>query len=573
MAGTPLSDRRIAWFSMEIGLSSEIPTYAGGLGMLAGDVVRTAADLRIPMAAVTLLHRKGYFFQRIDKEGRQHEEPVSWAVNDFLEPLGRQATIVLEGREVGIAVWRRVVTGAGGGEVPVLFLDTDLPENDPRDRALSQWLYGGDERQRLCEEAVLGIGGLRALEALGARSLARFHMNEGHAALLVLELLVREGAARGRPPADPEVIDAVRRRCVFTTHTPVPAAHDKFEFGLVASVVEKGVIEPFLSAGQHDLLCCHDALNMTYLALNFSHYVNGVAKRHGEVSRQLFQVDRIDSITNGVHAATWTSAPFQQLYDRHFPGWREDNSSLRAALSLPDGEVWEAHLRAKRALLQRVNQATNAGMDADVLTLGFARRATAYKRPELLLHDAERLRRIAREAGPLQVIYAGKAHSADERGKDLIRRVVLELRKLRPEVLGVWVPGYDMELARLMVAGTDVWLNTPQPPLEASGTSGMKAALNGVPSLSVLDGWWVEGCVEGVTGWAIGEDGGGERGLEDRARDAESLYRKLERAIVPAFYKNRARWAEIMRHASALNGSFFNSQRMMQQYVTKAYFV
>jgi starch phosphorylase len=572
MAPLDLSDRRIAWFSMEIGLKPEIPTYAGGLGMLAGDVVRTAADLKLPLVAVTLLHRKGYFFQRLDEHGRQHEDPVSWSVDDFLEPLGPLAQIGLEGRQVTIGAWLHREPGASGGTTPVLFLDTDLPQNDARDRSLGEWLYSGDDRERLRQEAVLGIGGVRVLEKLGARDLSRYHMNEGHSAFLVLELAVRESALRDRPPTSPEVLDAVRRRCVFTTHTPVPAGHDKFPLDLVTRVLEPAVIEPFLSPERNDLLCCHDALNMTYLALNFSHYVNGVAKRHGEVSRRMFHSGRIDSITNGVHAATWASAPFQALFDRRLPGWREDNSSLRSALSIPSVEIWEAHVAAKRELLDLVNRDTNAGMDLDIFTLGFARRATTYKRPELLLQDLERLRRIAAEAGPLQIVYAGKAHPADTDGKALIERVVRELETLRSSVVGVWLPNYDMRLAQRLVAGTDLWLNTPQPPHEASGTSGMKAALNGVPSLSELDGWWVEGCVEGVTGWAIGDDSQGDPSLDDRARDARSLYDKLGGTIVPMFYKSRERYTEIMRNAIALNGSFFNSQRMMQQYVTKAYF-
>jgi starch phosphorylase len=308
---------------------------------------------------------------------------------------------------------------------------------------------------------------------------------------------------------------------------------------------------------------------MTFLALNLSHYVNGVAKRHGEVSRHLFAGYTIDSITNGVHAATWTAEPFQQLYDRYIPGWKLDNFSLRSALSIPKPEVWQAHMQAKKQLLQYVNRETNVGMDVDVFTLGFARRATTYKRADLLFTDCDRLRRIAANAGGFQVIYAGKAHPRDQGGKELITRIFQAKEVLKRDIKVVYLQNYDLTLGKLMTAGVDVWLNTPQPPLEASGTSGMKAALNGVPSFSVLDGWWIEGWIEGITGWAIGKDGG-EGG--DGSKVVSSLYDKLERVVIPLFYRERERFLDVMLHAIALNGSFFNAHRMMQQYVLKAYF-
>jgi len=322
-----------------------------------------------------------------------------------------------------------------------------------------------------------------------------------------------------------------------------------------------------------EVFCCEGVLNMTYLALNLSHYINGVAKKHGEVSRHMFAHYAIDAITNGVHAPTWTSRPFQALFDRHMPGWREDNFSLRYALSLPNHDVWEAHMAAKRQMLQEVNRATNAGLDADVLTLGCARRATAYKRMDLLFQDSERLQHLATHAGGLQVVYAGKAHPQDQPGKELIRHIYEVKETLKDDLKIAYLANYDMALGELLTAGADVWLNTPQPPLEASGTSGMKAALNGVPSLSVLDGWWIEGCIEGVTGWAIGANHRGLAPEDDRTQDAASLYDKLGQVIVPLFYGGREGFISVMRHAIALNGSFFNTQRMLQQYVVKAYFL
>lgn len=591
MNGTNSSGKQtIAYFSMEVALDSQIPTYSGGLGALAGDTIRSAADLKVPLVAVSLLHRKGYFYQTLDADGWQHEEPAAWVVEDRLQEMPQRVTVVLEGRSVKLRAWRYEVAGIAGFRVPVYLLDADVPENTDADRTLTHFLYGGDALYRFCQEVILGIGGVRMLRALGYDGLERFHMNEGHAALLTLELMEEEARKAGRPAITHDDIEAVQRRCVFTTHTPVPAGHDQFPMELVRRVL--GPRELLIDL--KDLLCgevlsrvlrardlpgdfkevlrSDTTLNMTYLALNFSHYVNGVAKRHGEVSRLMFADYDIDAITNGVHALTWTSLPFQRLYDRHIPGWRQDNFSLRYALGIPGPEIWEAHTEGKQQLIQYVNRTTNAGLDAAVFTLGFARRATAYKRWDLLFQDTERLRGMTSQVGALQVIYAGKAHPHDQAGKELIRRILQLRTSLRKDVRIAYLPNYDLELAKMVTSGVDVWLNTPQPPMEASGTSGMKAALNGVPSLSVLDGWWSEGHVEGVTGWSIGANGRVQENTDDRSKDAASLYDKLEQVVMPMFYRERERFQDVMRHAAAINGSFFNTQRMMQQYVLNAYF-
>jgi starch phosphorylase len=554
---------------MEIGLEVEIPTYSGGLGILAGDTIRAAADLQVPMVAMTLLYRKGYFYQRLDATGWQREEPVEWVVEDHLVEMPQRVAVTLEGRTVQLRCWKYEVAGAGGAVVPVYFLDANLPDNGDADRALTDVLYGGDARYRLCQEAILGLGGVRMLRALGYDGLTRFHMNEGHAALLATELLEEAARAAGRDAVTEADFERVRSQCVFTTHTPVPAGHDQFPLDLVYRVLGE---PPRDWPDWRDAIAPEGRLNMTHLALNLSHYVNGVAKRHGEVSRLMFARYTIDSITNGIHAATWASEPFQRLFDRYIPDWRRDNFALRYALSIPTAEVWDAHTAAKKQLIRTVNRETNAGMDADVLTIGFARRAATYKRADLLFHDLRRLKAMATTAGPFQVVYAGKAHPADQGGKELIQRIVQARDAARPELRVAYLGNYDIALGRLLTAGVDLWLNTPEVPLEASGTSGMKAALNGVPHFSVLDGWWVEGCIEGVTGWAIGGDHGGPAEQSDRARDAASLYDTLEQRILPLFYHDRERFVEIMRHTIGLNGSFFNTQRMMQQYVVKAYF-
>jgi glycogen phosphorylase len=555
----------IAYFSMEIGLDAAIPTYSGGLGVLAGDTLRAAADIRLPMVAVTLLHRQGYFRQHLDASGNQSESPVVWVPEEVLEPLSSRVTVTIEGRSVQVGAWRFVVRGVFGHTVPVYFLDTDIEGNFPWDRTLTDHLYGGDSRYRLCQEVVLGLGGVMMLRALGYHRLQPYHMNEGHAALLTLALLEQQKADGGWFTVTDDDVEAVRQHCVFTTHTPVPAGHDRFPLDLVQQVLGKEWIA-FLKQAN---CCLNGVLDMTYLALYFSRYVNGVAMRHRDVSQGMFPDYPIDAITNGVHAVTWTCMPFRNLYDHHIPGWRHDNFYLRYAVKIPLSNIQYAHAQAKRSLLDLVQHRTGVSLDEEVLTLGFARRATAYKRADLLFSDLDRLRSMTRQVGPLQVIYGGKAHPQDVAGKALIRRIFAAAAEVGPSVRVVYLQNYDMALARDICAGVDLWLNTPQRPQEASGTSGMKAALNGVPSLSVLDGWWLEGHQEGVTGWAIGD---GQGPGEDPSGEVASLYDKLERVVLPLFYKQSTEFAKVMRSAIAMNGSFFNAQRMISQYLSNAYF-
>jgi starch phosphorylase len=559
---------RVAYFSMEIGLESGMPTYSGGLGVLAGDTIRSAADLEVPMVAVSLLHRRGYFFQRLDSHGRQSEEPVAWPVNDFAELIDGQATVDIEGRTVHVRAWKYCVTGESGHVVPVYLLDTDVGENQPWDRTLTDVLYGGDDHYRLCQEMVLGVGGFRLLRALGYEDIRRFHMNEGHAALLVLALGEEKLAKQSQSDSiSNELIEIIREECVFTTHTPVPAGHDKFPETLARQVLGDRWWAILKTCG------VEETLNLTQLALRGSLYVNGVAMKHGEVSHSMFPGYPIHSITNGVHAVTWTAASFQKLFDTHLPDWRRDQLSLRYAVSIPTSDIWAAHVEAKRTLVEHVNRESNAGFDRDVLTIGFARRFAAYKRAGLIFQDLDRLKKVVRETGPIQIVFAGKAHPHDNDGKNLIAHIH-EMRDALQGVIGVsYLINYDMEVAKMLCAGVDVWLNTPLPPMEASGTSGMKAAMNGVPSLSVLDGWWIEGHLEGVTGWSIGDRV--EACLEPQpgmdACHAAALYGKLEEKVLPCFYKDRERFIEIMRHAVALNGAFFNTQRMVAQYLHDAY--
>ncbi len=562
-SATTHDSRSIAYFTMDVAIESEIPTYSGGLGILAGDMIRSAADLRVPMVAVTLLHRKGYFDQRLDFQGNQSESPSHWSPESRLEALPARASVTVEGREVCVRAWRYLVSGVTRHVVPLLFLDTDLAENDPRDRILTDHLYGGDERYRLCQEIILGFGGTALLRTLGYTDLKVYHMNEGHSGFVPLALLEQVAEGKGVQGLSDYHLEAVRRKCVFTTHTPVAAGHDRFSADLV-----EAVLGAERSNGLRHMRILNGALNMTELALRLSGFVNGVSMRHREVSLELFPGHPIRAITNGVHAATWTSPAFRALFDRVIPEWRRDNCYLHYAVGVPLADVRAAHVESKKDLLQQVRWLTGAQLDEKAFTLGFARRATGYKRGDLLFSDLEKVKKIAREAGPLQLIYAGKAHPRDEHGKAIIRRIFEAAAALSDHVRVVYLENYDMNLGRLLCAGVDTWLNTPMRPQEASGTSGMKAALNGVPSLSVLDGWWIEGHVEGVTGWAIGDGIGAEN---DSRAEAASLYEKLEKIILPLFYKEPEKFAEVMRSAIVLNGSFFNTQRMIEQYMKNAY--
>jgi glycogen phosphorylase len=552
----------IAYFSMEIALDPNIPTYSGGLGMLAGDTLRSVADLAVPLVAVSLVYRRGYFRQHLDANGQQTEQPQPWDPDHTLEAVDARAKIEIEGRQVAVRAWKYTVIGVTGATVAVYLLDTDLPENAPPDRELTNSLYGGDSHYRLCQEVVLGLGGLQILQQLDY-NVQRYHMNEGHAALLALGLLERRLSQSFAGRVKQLDVDSVRSLCIFTTHTPVPAGHDEFTRELAEHVLgtERTALLTEASVWKGDVL------NMTYLALQFSGYVNGVAMRHGEVSRDMFPAYVISAITNGVHALTWAAPSFKELFDRYIPAWRTDNNYLRYAISIPLDDIREAHVRAKKRLFGEIKDRMGVELDPGVFTIGFARRASTYKRAALLFQNTERLRRIAREVGPLQLVYGGKAHPRDEGGKKLIRDVFGGASSVRDVIRTVYVENYDMHWGALITAGVDVWLNNPMRPQEASGTSGMKSALNGVPSFSVRDGWWIEGHIEGVTGWSVGN----AEEEEDPDSEVNSLYTKLAADILPMYYRHPECYTNVMRMSIALNASFFNTQRMVQQYVSNAY--
>jgi starch phosphorylase len=547
---------KIAYFSMEIGINERIPTYSGGLGVLAGDTLKSCADLNIPIVGITLLSENGYFYQKLDENGQQIELPYKFNIDDFLKPLPTTTRVTIEGREVIIRIWFFTVKGINEYIVPVFFLDTNVEGNDDWDRSLTKYLYGGDHRYRLAQEIILGIGGVRVLNELGYKNIDKYHMNEGHAALGTLELYKKL-----------QDIEAVRQQCVFTTHTPVAAGHDQFDLNLARSMIGDYLPESILQDVTYD-----NRLNMTKLALFFSNYINGVAKKHGEVSRQMFPGYEIDTITNGVNTQRWVSDSFQRLFDIHMPCWRSDPYALRAAFGIDKKEIWDAHMEAKKRLIDFANNRYNIGMNYDHFTMGFARRQTPYKRPELLISDPERLSHIAEIVGPIQIIFSGKAHPKDFAGKEIIKRIFSIKKKINGNIKIVFIHNYDITIGKMLTAGVDLWVNTPKRPLEASGTSGMKAAHNGVPQFGTLDGWWIEGRIENITGWAIGSRKSNEQPSDDDA-DRKDLYDKLENVIMPKYYQDRDNWIRTMRSCIAINASFFNTNRMMQQYVLNAYFI
>ena len=546
---------------MEIAINPGMPTYSGGLGVLAGDTLRSAADVGVPLAAFTLLHRKGYFQQHLDSAGTQTENVQPWNPSDFCTEEPARVTVLIEDRIVTVRTWRYDLEGRFGHVVPIYLLDTDLDGNSGWDRGLTDHLYGGDTNYRLQQEIVLGMGGARMANALGLK-VNVYHMNEGHAALLTLALLESQLGGGPLGAATDTDIEQVRSKCVFTTHTPVPAGHDRFSTEQSIRILGGDRTARLQQQG-----CFHEGfLNMTLLALRFSRYANGVAMQHGKVSREMFPEFAIDTITNGVHAPTWMSEPFQQMLDEHVPAWRRDNLYLRNAIDLHESKILAAHARAKEELLAEVGSRTGQVLSPKVLTLGFARRVATYKRATLMFTDPARLFQIAEAAGGLQILYAGKAHPQDEPGKALIHKVVEEAARSSNSLLRIiYLENYAWELGAKLTAGVDVWVNTPRRPYEASGTSGMKAAMNGVPSLSILDGWWIEGCMEGVTGWAI-EDGASDE------EEAQSFYRKLESAVVPLYLEAPEKWARLMRTTLAFNGSYFNTNRMVKQYNRNAYY-
>ena len=549
----------IAYFSMEIALETDIKNYAGGLGVLAGDFLRSAADLNFPLVGITLLNNQGYFRQKINSLGEQAEIPDDEYNFSKLKKLSTKTHVYIGSDKVEIAIWKYVIKEQADGETPIFLLDTDLPNNKPEYQLLTGQLYGGDMDYRLKQEIILGRGGVKALQVLGYKNIKKFHLNEGHGSFAAVKLFLSS-----RKKTVTEKIKDVREKCVFTTHTPVKNAYDIFSLEKVLKY-QKDFPKKLPK------LVDKDKLNMTKTGLYFSGYVNGVALSHKKVSQAMFSDYQIQSITNGVHSKTWTSPEFQELYDEYLPNWRTSSTLLRQAVKIPLDKLWTTHQKAKKRLFDYIKKEQGIILDQNIFTIGFARRFTAYKRPELLFTDMKKLIDIQKEKGLIQIIYAGKAHPHDQKGKDLIKFIGEIKNKYQEQIKIVFLEDYEMDVAKLLVAGVDLWLNTPLPPKEASGTSGMKAAHNGVPQFSTLDGWWLEGYVKHKTGWAIGHKINGEKPEIVNKKDAASLYKTLATDIMLIYYNQPQKWQEIMRETISLNASFFNTERVLQQYIKEAY--
>jgi glycogen phosphorylase len=604
-----LAKTTIAYFSAEFGLHTSVPIYSGGLGILAGDHCKEASDLGVPLVGIGFMYPQGYFRQRLTQEGWQEaayapfnreESPIQPAQTPSGEAC--RFTVEMGGRHVTAAVWRVVV-----GRVPLFLIDTDVPENSPENRALSARLYGGDQEMRLCQEILLGIGGVRLLRTLDIAP-AIWHANEGHSAFLTLERLrelMHEGASHA------EASELVRQSTVFTTHTPVPAGHDVFPHHLMdryfAGYWEQLGLsrEAFLGLGETPE-SRGQGFNMTALAMRLSAHVNGVSREHGRVTREMWrhfwpglpaeQVP-IRSVTNGVHAPTWISPTLHHLYGKSLsPTWTgncDDPAMWQRVTDIPDAELWAVRQAMKRKLMSFIRERARTGwmqghlqplqvltrgtlLDPEALTIGFARRFATYKRATLLFHDLERLKLLLQNKWrPVQLVFAGKAHPADEPGRYFIHEVLsfCHDHKLGGQI--AFLEDYDMHMAKYLVQGVDIWLNTPRFPLEASGTSGMKAALNGVLNLSVLDGWWAEG-YNGANGWGI-------QPLADQAEtkfqdqhDAEQLYRILEQEAVPLYYQRDRDgiprgWLHMVKECIRTIAPQFCTTRMVKDYVGMLY--
>ncbi len=548
----------IAYLSMEIALESDIKTYSGGLGVLAGDTLKSAADLRLPMIGITLLNDQGYFKQKINKKGEQEERLSNYNFSK-LKKLKNRVKIKIGKDVVRVGVWQYLIDAKNGFFVPVYLLDTKIPGNKSKFSNLTGQLYRSDKDYRLMQEIILGRAGVKMIKSLGYKNIKKFHINEGHGALATIQLFHESKKRSNR-----EKIKEVRSKCVFTTHTPIQAGHDVFPAEFMKKYQQDF---PFKLPG----LVSRGEINMTRVALLFSEYVNGVALSHRDVSSKMFPDYPIHSITNGVHSQTWTSDEFKKIYDKYIPNWRNSSLSLRNAFNIPLTVIWQTHQKSKKKLIDYIYKKQKIKLDLNIFTIGFARRFTGYKRSNLLFYDINRLLKIHKNVGKIQIVYAGKAHPDDENGKEMIKSINDIAKKYKKEIKIVFLEGYEMDIAKLMVAGVDVWLNTPLPPNEASGTSGMKAAHNGIPHFSTLDGWWIEGLVNRKTGWAIGERRSDFKLKDLDQKDAKSLYDKLEKKIIPRYYNMPQNWRETMRYTISVNASFFNTERMLQQYIQEAY--
>ena len=540
----------IAYFSAEIGISASLPTYSGGLGVLAGDHIKAAADAEIPMIGITLLYKEGYFKQRVDENGKQTETYPRFDFDSVLKKIPEKFCLRLRERDVWVEAYQFTYKSDTKHKIPIYFLDTDLSENIIDDRIISLRLYSGDKDHRILQEAILGFGGIKLIEMKGYDNIATYHMNEGDCSFLTLALLKKHNGNE----------EKVRSMCHFTTHTPVEAGHDQFSLDRCRKLLHRLIPEKLNLPS----LVENSRLHMTELGLYFSRSANGVSQLHGKIAQHQFPKFTLDYITNGVYHPYWIGESLQELFDIRISGWRTNPDLLLNLENISNIELAKAHLSHKKILLSYSNSQTQEVLSEDVLTIGFARRATEYKRARLIFSDLDRLKKLGHNK--IQIIFAGKAHPKDTIGKKIIQSIVKNANLLMGEVKIIFLENYNIRLGKLITSGVDIWLNTPLRPNEASGTSGMKAALNGVPNLSILDGWWSEGCEHGVNGWAIGEPD-----ICDDRVDADSLYQILEEEVIPIYYNDKQKWTNLMR-ASIERSVKFTAHRMISEYKHKFYY-
>ena len=552
------NDTKVAYISMEIGMDSNIPTYSGGLGVLAGDTVRSAADLEIPMVGICLCYSSGYFFQLFNEHGEQKEKEIEWSFFYEFEKVEKPITIKVENKEAKISAWLYRVIGQSGHVLPIYLLTTDVDGNEDWMKNMTGSLYDSTSRwNRIVQEMILGIGGVKLLRSMGYNNIETYHLNEGHGSFAALELYNELGD-----------IEKVKKKIVFTTHTPVPAGHDRFKQDLVDKVFEKRIPPEIRKLGDEN-----GEFNMTYLGMNLSRYRNGVAKKHGEISRKMFPGYEIDYITNGVHLPFWISKPIKQIFDKKWPNWKANPSLLANALEIDDLDLFDAHIENKFNLISYQKGHSWNLLDEELITVGFARRFATYKRATLIFHDIDRLGKICK--GHVQFIFAGKAHPKDQMGKAYIKKIFESGEYLYDNygVKVVLMENYNMDLSHMLVSGVDVWLNTPNRYREASGTSGIKAALNGVLNFSVQDGWWLEGYKRNsLAGWAIGPDDSNpnDPGISNSWDiDSNAIYEILENKIIPT-YMDHDEWIFKQKNAISL-AAYFNTHRMVEEYAKKAY--
>jgi len=546
-------DIQIAYFTMEIGMSNAIPTYAGGLGILAADLMRSCADLKTPVACMTMCWKHGYTHQDVDANGKQSYSDIHWHPEKELSKLGTTIDVSIEGRTVKVGAWMYPLK-SGKHTVPVYFLDTDLPENSQEDRDITKYLYGGTLATRVKQEVVLGIGGVRMLRALGHTDIGHFHLNEGHSAFLTLELLKENNFD------DKEV----RKRCAFTTHTPIAAGHDVFPYDLAWNIV--GNMLPW----HIKKVAGDEMLSMTLLAMNESSYTCGVSRIHGKVAADMLGNGNIDYITNGIHHPTWASSPIRKMLDTYVPNWKEEPDQLKKVLSLPNEELWKAHQQNKKKLCEEVRKRTGQDFSENILTIVAARRIVPYKQTELLYANMDRLVSVAN--GKLQIVHSGNSHPNDSFSQEIVQHLSKRSKEYAGKISIAYLPNHSPDSAKILTAGADIWLNTPERLKEASGTSGMKAAMNGGINLSVLDGWWAEAyAMDPESGWRIGPEMG-HGGIEEMVKqDAEDLYTQLEFEIIPSYYADsKDGWIDRMKRSMALL-SYFNTHRCILEYREKAW--